>query len=83
MDVYLLTGCHWLHADVAVTIFVSISAYMTMVMVVVYHCHFECKDWWAVALRLARRKHGWKRELRKKYNQQKRKNEFLNHLDLL
>ncbi len=45
MDVYLPAGRHWLHTYIAITIFVSISAYMTMVMVVMYHCHFECKDW--------------------------------------
>jgi len=83
MDVYLPARCHWHHTDVAITVFVGISAYMTMVMVVVVHGHFELKDWRTATLRHGCRKNSWDRELRKKYNQQKRKDEFLNHLDLL
>ena len=83
MDVYLPAGRHWLHTDVAITIFVSISTYMTMVVVVMLHRHFEHKAWRTMAGWLACRKHTWDCKLRKKYNQQKRKNKFLDHLDLL
>jgi hypothetical protein len=62
--VYLPAGCHWLHTDVAVTISVGVSAYMTMVMVVMIHRHFESKSWRTIASSLACRKHGWDSELR-------------------
>ena len=84
MDVYLPTRRHSLYTDTAVTILVGRSAYMTMVMVVVLHRRFESsKSWRTIASSLACRKHGWDRELRKKYNQQKRKHEFLEHFGLL
>jgi hypothetical protein len=79
VDVYLPAGCHRLHADVAVTISVGVSAYMTMVMVAMIHCHFESKSWRTTAHWFACRKHGWDSELRDQHNQYQGKHEFLEH----
>jgi len=64
VDVYVSTGRHWLHTDVAIAILVGISANMLMVMVIVFHYHFQCKAWRATARGFACRKHGWNSELR-------------------
>lgn len=45
MNVNFACGCHMLHTDVSVTILISIRAYMTVMMNIVFHRHFERKTW--------------------------------------